>query len=150
VEPTLQYHVVNALSEAQAGQLHALYQREWWTAGRSLADVRTMLQHSDFVFGIVAPDSQELLAFARVLTDRVFKALLLDVIVHPDHRSAGLGSFLMAHIAAHPVLSQVRHIELFCLPVRTDFYRRHGFTSEVGELVHMRRSNELQAPGNAD
>ena len=104
-----------------------------------------MLQHSDFIFGIVAPNSPQLLAFARVLTDHVFKALLLDVIVHPDHRSAGLGSFLMAQITAHPVLSRVRHIELFCLPARADFYRRQGFTSELGELVHMRRSNELQA-----
>ena len=140
----IEHPVLSALSEEQAQQLHSLYQREWWTVGRSLADVRTMLQHSDFVFAIAAPDTQELLAFARVLTDRVFKALMLDVIVHPDHRSAGLGSLLMAHIMAHPTLSRVRHIELYCLPERADFYQRHGFTSELGELHFMRRTNELQ------
>ena len=143
MEPTPQYPLVSALSATQTEQLHLLYQGEWWTSGRSLADVRTMLQHSDFIFGILAPDSQQLLAFARVLTDHVFKALVLDVIVHSDHRSAGLGSFLMAHIAAHPVLSRVRHIELYCLPERAAFYRRHGFTSELGELLFLRRSNEL-------
>jgi GNAT superfamily N-acetyltransferase len=139
----IKYPVLNTLSAAQAEQLHSLYQSEWWSVGRSLADVRTMLQHSDFVFAIAAPGTQQLLAFARVLTDRVFKALVLDVIVHPDHRSAGLGSFLMAHIAAHPVLSRVRHIELYCLPERVAFYRRHSFISELGELRFMRRSNEL-------
>ena len=144
MEPTIEHFVFNALSEAQTQQLHSLYQREWWTVGRSLADVRTMLQHSDFVFAIAAPDTEELLAFARVLTDHVFKALVLDVIVHPDHRSAGLGSFLMAHIMGHPVLSRVRHIELYCLPERAEFYRRHGFTSELGELHFMRRTKELQ------
>jgi GNAT superfamily N-acetyltransferase len=148
VEPKIQHSVSNALSETQTQQLHSLYQREWWTVGRSLADVRTMLQHSDFVFAIAAPDTQELLAFARVLTDRVFKALVLDVIVHPDHRSAGLGSFLMAHILAHPVIARVRHTELYCLPERADFYQRHGFTSELGELHLMRRVNELQSTGN--
>ena len=142
--------VLNALSEAQAEQLHSLYQREWWTVGRSLADVRTMLQHSDFVFAFAAPDTQELLAFARVLTDHVFKALVLDVIVHPDHRSAGLGSFLMALIIARPVLSRVRHLELYCLPEHADFYQRHGFTSELGELHLMRRSNELPSNGTAE
>ena len=149
MEPTIQYLVVDTLTEAQTEQLHSLYQREWWTVGRSLADVRTMLQHSDFVFGVVAPDSPQLLAFARVLTDRVFKALLLDVVVLSEHRSAGIGSFLMAHILTHPVLSRVRHVELYCLPERTDFYQRHGFTTSLGELQLMRRANESQSNGNA-
>jgi GNAT superfamily N-acetyltransferase len=132
--------VVNTLTEAQIVQLHSLYQGEWWSVGRSLADVRTMLQYSDFIFGVVTADSQQLLAFARVLTDCVFKALVLDLIVHPEHRSVGLGSFLMEHILAHPVLSHVRHIELYCLPERMQFYHRYGFTSELGELHLMRRS----------
>ena len=149
MEPTIQHPILNALSQAPTEQLHSLYQRKWRTVGRSLADVRTMLQHSDFVFAIAAADSHKLLAFARVLTDRVFKALVLDVIVHPDHRSAGLGSFLMAHIMAHPVLSRVRHIELYCLPERADFYQRHGFTSELGQLHFMRRVNEPESNGNA-
>ncbi len=145
----IRYPVLNTLSAAQAEQLHSLYQSEWWSVGRSLADVRTMLQHSDFVFAIAAPDTQELLAFARVLTDRVFKALVLDVIVHPDHRSAGLGSFLMAHIMAHPILSRVRHIELYCRPERVPFYQRHGFASELGEIHLLRRVNEPPSNGIA-
>ena len=149
MKPPIQHLVLNALSEAQALQLHLLYQREWWTARRSLTDVRTMLENSDFIFAIVAPDTEELLAFARVLTDRVFKALVLDVIVHPDHRSVGLGSFLMAHIMAHPVLSRVRNIELYCLPERADFYQRHGFTSELGGLQLMRRTIVSNETGDA-
>ena len=140
----MEHLVLNALSEAQTRQLHSLFQHEWWSAGRSLADVQTMLQHSDLVFAIAAPGTHELLAFARVLTDRVFKALVLDVVVHPDHRSAGLGSFLMEHIMAHPVLSGVCHIELYCLPERAEFYQRLGFTSKLGDLHFMRRANELQ------
>ena len=108
-----------------------------------------MLQHSDFIFAVIAPDTGQLMAFARVLTDRVFKALVLDVIVHPGHRSAGLGSFLMAHITAHPILSRVRHIELYCLPERVEFYQRYGFTTELGEVRFMRRTHEPQPNGNA-
>jgi ribosomal protein S18 acetylase RimI-like enzyme len=43
-----------------------------------------------------------------VLTDRVQKALVLDLIVHPARRSEGLGSFLMSQVLAHPIISQVR------------------------------------------
>ncbi len=136
------YSIIDALSEAQIVQLHSLYQEEWWTAGRSLADVRTMLNYSDFIFGVVTSDSQELVGFTRVLTDRVYKALLFDVIVHSKHRGAGLGSFLLKHILEHPVLSRVRHLELYCLPERREFYRRHGFTAALGELQLMRRISE--------
>ena len=104
-----------------------------------------MLQNSDFILGIVAPESQELLAFARILTDRVFKALVLDVIVHPEHRQAGLGSLLMAHFLAQPDIARVRHIELYCLPERAEFYQRQGFTAELGELLFMRRFDQIQA-----
>jgi predicted N-acetyltransferase YhbS len=143
------YSIINALSESQIQQLHALYQSEWWTKGRSIEDVRTMLQHCDFVFGVVAADSEELVGFTRVLTDRVYKAILFDVIVHSAHRSAGLGSFLIKHILAHPVISRVRHVELYCLPERRDFYLRHGFTCSLGELQLMRRANESESTGNS-
>lgn len=136
---TSSYSVVNTLTESQIAQLHALYRQTWWSAHRTLPDVRTMLQHSDFIFGVTAPGAKELLAFARVLTDGVYRAVLFDVIVHPDHRSAGLGTFLISHITAHPVISRVEHLSLFCLPELRDFYGRHGFTAELGELIHMRR-----------
>jgi GNAT superfamily N-acetyltransferase len=140
VPPSSSYPVVNTLSEAQILQLHALYQQEWWSVGRSLEDVRAMLDHC-LVFGVVHPGSQDLLAFARVLTDRDFKAFLFDVIVHPDHRSEGVGTFLLRQIVQHPELANVRHIELYCLPERAAFYRRHDFDTDLGEILLMRRTN---------
>lgn len=147
MKPASSYSIISVLNEAQILELHALYQGEWWTAGRTLEDVRTMLQHTDFIFGVVASDSAKLLAFARVLTDRVYKAFLYDVIVHPDVRAAGLGTFLVQHIMEHPVLSKVRHFELYCLPERVPFYERHGFTRGIGEPLLMRRT---RAPRHSD
>ncbi|HRQ90410.1 MAG TPA: GNAT family N-acetyltransferase [Bacteroidia bacterium] len=145
-----EYHVVNALCEAQIEQLHALYQREWWSIDRSLEDVRTMLQHSDYIFGIVSKDSQQLCGFARILTDEIFKALVFDVIIHPDHRSRGLGFFLMEHITNHPVISRVQHVELYCLPERVEFYQKQGFSSSLGELTFMRRTRSNIRTGRAE
>ena len=148
VKPGTSFSVVSSLTEAQTLELHALYQGEWWTKGRTLEDIRTMLAHTTFIFGVVAPGSGKLLAFARVLSDRIYKAFLYDVIVHPDHRSAGLGTILLEHIMEHPILSKVRHFELYCLPERMPFYERHGFTLGIGEPQLMRRTLETP-PKNA-
>jgi GNAT superfamily N-acetyltransferase len=144
------FSIVTSLTEAQTLELHALYQGEWWTKGRTLEDIRTMLAHTTFVFGVVAADSGMLLAFARVLSDHVYKAFLYDVIVHPDHRSAGLGSLLLEHIMAHPILSKARHFELYCLPERFPLYERYGFTLGIGEPQLMRRTLPLDSVEQRD
>ena len=132
---------VERLDERSVRDLVELYQGEWWTKDRSLRDVRAMLERSDLVFGIVDPSSGRLIGFARVLSDFVFKALVFDVIVAPSHRGRGVGDALMRRILAHPRLRSVRHVELYCLPELEAFYRRCGFTPDVGGVRLMRRAS---------
>ena len=80
------------------------------------------------------------MAFARVLTDGVYKALIFDVIVAGSHRDHGLGRALMDALLEHPRLKSVRHLELYCLPELIPFYRRWGFSDELGELRFLRRA----------
>ena len=89
------FRTIHQLNAEQIRQLHAPFQNEWWSKGRSLADVQTMLAHSDLVFGVCEQDTQTLVGFARVLTDWVFKAFIFDVIAHPGYRDKGLGKLLM-------------------------------------------------------
>lgn len=135
----------NSLGEAQVRQLQALYQNEWWTRGRTLDDVRRMLEHSAYVFGLCEPGSGALVAFARVLTDRTFKALIFDVIVAAEHRGRQAGRAIVDAILRHPDLAAVRHWELYCLPEMVPFYRRWGFSADVGGVVLLRRQGEEQA-----
>ena len=130
---------VQSLTDDQIEQLHQLYQNEWWTQGRSLDDVRRIVDFSDFVFGICESESKRLVAFARVLTDRVVKVLIFDVIVEPDYRGRGLGAALMEQMLGHPELSGVKHFELYCLPELAPFYEQWGFSGELGRLLLMRR-----------
>jgi hypothetical protein len=60
---------IDRLTEAQAHELVALYQKEWWTKGRQLEDVRRMLEQTDIVVAFCERESRRLVAFARVLTD---------------------------------------------------------------------------------
>jgi len=132
---------VEALDRDQTGQLHELYLGEWWSRSRTLADVERMLAHTDHQFGICEADSGRLVGFARVLSDRVYKALIFDVIVAPDQRRAGLGKRLLDRILGHPELKDVRSFELYCLPEMAPFYECLGFTRGVGGLVLMRRES---------
>jgi GNAT superfamily N-acetyltransferase len=128
------------LEERHVHELHALYKNEWWTRTRTLAETRRVLEHSDFVFAFFDESDGRLVAFARVLTDRVFKALVFDVIVAPERRGDGLGPLLVERIFAHPELSAVRHIELYCLSELVPFYEKLGFSTDVGGVRLMRRN----------
>ncbi|NNF05459.1 MAG: GNAT family N-acetyltransferase [Candidatus Eisenbacteria bacterium] len=135
------FKVVETLGEGHVQQLVALYQNEWWTRGRTVDEVRRMLAGSDHVFAMCTSSGERLVAFARVLTDGVFKALLLDIIVASEFRSEGLGRKLMDTMVNHPILGNVRHLELYCLPEMVGFYEKWGFSTEVSGIQFMRRNS---------
>jgi GNAT superfamily N-acetyltransferase len=134
--------IVSQLDDQQVRDLVAMYQREWWTPERREPDVRRMLASPGVIIGLCDRETRRLAGFARVITDYVYKALVLDVIVAPSHRSTGLGKTLMDAVVAHPALREVSHFELYCRSEMIPFYRRWGFTDEIGELRFMRLVRE--------
>lgn len=127
---------------ARLPQLMDLYASEWWTVGRTATDVRQMLRASDLVFALVHRPTDRLVGFARVITDDTYLAFVLDVIVAAESRHNGLGAMLMDAIVLHPRLAAVRSVELICQPEVIPFYRRWGFTDQVGQSRLMRRTSD--------
>jgi GNAT superfamily N-acetyltransferase len=134
------YDVRHRLSPAQTDELLRLYADEWWSAGRTAPDVARMLRSSDLLFAVVERRSDTLVAFARVLTDNTYLALVLDVIVAPAHRERGLGRLLMESVCSHRTLRAVTSIELVCQPELVPFYRKWGFSERVGRSQLLRRT----------
>lgn len=130
--------LVDELTPSQVDQLVELYRAEWWTTDRERNDVERMLAGSDVVLALQERRSGRLAAFARALTDGVYKALIFDVIVDSAYRSQGAGSILMSALLDHPTLEKVRHLELYCLQEIAPFYRRWGFSEDVGGVLLMR------------
>jgi GNAT superfamily N-acetyltransferase len=137
------FEKIERLTKAQIIDLHRMFQDEWWTKGRGIEDVRRMLDHSSVIVGFCEAESKHLVAFARVLTDYVYKALVLDVIVEAENRGRGLARALMDAVVGHPSLVSVAHFELYCRPELTPMYQKWGFSDELGDLRFMRRA----APG---
>ena len=130
------------LDDRQVRELHRLYRSEWWSEDRRLSDVRKMLAGSDRIYAYVEPDSERLVAFARVLTDGVYKAFILDVIVAASHRSTGLGRVLMQAILDDDSLRRVEDFELYCRPELAPFYQRFGFHRDLDEVQLMRKRRD--------
>jgi len=130
-------NIVEQLTEKQIVQLHELYSHEWWSNARTLEQTKSCVAGSQIIIGITEM-SGDLIGFTRVLTDYTFKALMFDVIIHQDHRNENLGNKLINLVKAHPELRNVVHFELYCLPELFEFYKKHGFTSEVGGMQLMR------------
>lgn len=119
-------------------QLMELFAAGWWTADRVPEGVAAMLEGSDLVFALVHRPDDRLVGFARVLTDGVYLAVVLDVLVAPDARGTGVGAMLMDAVVRHPRLAAVRSVELVCQPELFPYYRRWGFTERVGRSTLMR------------
>jgi N-acetylglutamate synthase-like GNAT family acetyltransferase len=112
--------------------LQALYEHAPWAKGRTVQGIRKMLKNTDYHFS--AWDDKRLVGFARVLTDRVYRATLWDVVIHPDYQGQGIGEALMNRILSHPVLSRV---EKFWLNTRDKhgFYEKFGFVRSDQGMV---------------
>ena len=133
------YRRVDVLNDSQIEDLQRLYDKEWWTQGRSLEEIRKMLDATRIVVAFADPKTGRLIAFARAITDSIYKALILDVIVAESHRKTGLGKTLMDAIVSHPELKDVRHFELYCRPEMIPFYERWGFKEPGPTLRFLRR-----------
>jgi len=104
----------------------------YWALGRSRATVEAAARGS-LSFGALeqSDDGDELVGYARVVTDRATFAWLCDVYVAPSARGRGVGSALV-----RAVLEALEPMGLSRVMLATHdahaLYRRHGF----GEPAH--------------
>ena len=112
----------------------------YWAAGRSRERIERSLRWS-LDFGLYEGARQ--VGFGRAITDRATFAYLADVFIVSEYRGRGLGTWLMACIAAHPELQGLRRWLLATRDAH-GLYEKTGF----GSLNHPERWMErLTEPG---
>ncbi len=77
----------------------------YWAAGRTIEEVQTTID-SSFCFGIYLDNEQ--IGFARVITDYVVFAYMMDVFIDEAHRGKGYSSILIEAMLKEPKLQQVK------------------------------------------
>jgi GNAT superfamily N-acetyltransferase len=105
--------------------IHGCLRESYWSPGIPRAVVERAVSHS-LCFGLY--ESGQQIGFARVVTDRATFAYIADVFVLPEHRGQGLSKWLMACIAAHPDLQNLRRWMLMTRDAH-GLYEQFGFKS---------------------
>ena len=77
----------------------------YWAAGRTIEEVQKTIDAS-VCFGIYLDDKQ--IGFARVITDYVVFAYLMDVFITEEHRGKGYSSVLIDAMMKEPQLQEVK------------------------------------------
>ena len=77
----------------------------YWSAGRTMEDVQTTIDHS-FCFGIYLNKQQ--IGFARVITDYIVFAYVMDVFIDEKYRGKRYSSLLIDRMLKQDELHQVK------------------------------------------
>jgi len=128
------FRISSQKATADIDIIHDLLSRSYWAKGRSREAVALSVENS-LCFSLLK--DQEQIGFARVLTDTMAYAIVLDMIIREDYRGRGLGKWLMQCICEHPAVAPLR--QLLWTGDADNFYRQVGF-EEMATLKFMSRN----------
>jgi GNAT superfamily N-acetyltransferase len=97
----------------------------YWAAGRTMEEVQITID-SSFCFGIFLDDKQ--IGFARVITDYVVFAYVMDVFITEEHRGKGYSSVLIERMMNEAALKDVKIWRLATTDAHF-LYSKFGFTA---------------------
>lgn len=96
----------------------------YWAAGRTIEEVQITIDAS-VCFGIYLDEKQ--IGFARVITDYVVFAYLMDVFIAEEHRRKGYSSILIENMMNEPLLKNIKVWRLATYDAHF-LYEKFGFT----------------------
>ena len=111
--------------------IHQFLTESYWAKGRTLEEVRHSIRTS-LNFGLF--DGEKHIGYARVISDEVVFAYLMDVFIDKAYRGLGLSSVLMKAILEHPKVTNVKRVFLGTMDAHP-IYKKFGFR----ELRHPER-----------
>ncbi|NNE77864.1 MAG: GNAT family N-acetyltransferase [Pricia sp.] len=121
------FYISTDLAEMDSDFIHDyLSKRSYWAKDRSRDRILKSLKNS-LCFGLFDRMHKQI-GFARLVTDYVVFAWLMDVFVDEKFRGKGLGKKLIEHIIELPELQNVNGIGLRTKDAHR-FYEKFGFKS---------------------
>jgi predicted GNAT family N-acyltransferase len=134
--------IVHSLSELQIGSLIQLYKDHFWCCDRKIDDIKIMLKNSNIV-ALVNAENNEIIAFARFLSDHIYRAMLYDVIVSKNYRGLGFGKQILNAVIKDEKVKNVERIELYSRDYNVGFYEKLGYENVTDGLNLMRYAHKI-------
>ncbi|MGV9003348.1 GNAT family N-acetyltransferase [Flavobacterium sp.] len=105
--------------------IHDFLKDTYWAKNRTIETVQISIENA-MCFGIYLDDVQ--IGFARVITDLVSIAYLMDVFIVETHRGKGYSSVLIKTMMSEPKLQEIKIWGLATLDAHF-LYKKFGFTA---------------------
>jgi N-acetylglutamate synthase-like GNAT family acetyltransferase len=129
--------------ELDLQQLQVLFNlTAFWAQNRSCEDLEAAIAHSCPV--VSAWHGENLIGFGRATSDGVYRAMVWDVVIHPDYQGTGLGRQLMQTLLSHPHLSRVERVYLMTTQGQK-FYERIGFQKNQSTTLVLFKETEAES-----
>ena len=124
------YRIVEGKKKIKVEEVERLLKMTYWADTRPIEKIRKSMDNSE-CYGLFIEGIDQLVGFARVITDYATTYYLCDVIIDNEYQHNGLGKALVSHIASMP-----KYAELRGLLVTKD---AHGLYEKYGyEIINNR------------
>lgn len=110
-------------SKLNVGFIHSYLSSSYWAEGRTMEAVQKSIDGS-LNFGLYQDDKQ--IGFARVITDGIIMAYIMDVFVSPEFQGQKLGTWFMSELLKFEAFQDVKKWILVTKDAE-EFYRQFGF-----------------------
>ena len=124
------YRIVEGKKKIKVEEVERLLKMTYWADTRPIEKIEKSMDNSE-CYGLFIEGIDQLVGFARVITDYATTYYLCDVIIDNEYQHNGLGKALVSHIASMP-----KYAELRGLLVTKD---AHGLYEKYGyEIINNR------------
>ena len=100
--------------------------KAYWCAGIGIEEIERSALNSALVVGAFDEANRQI-GYARVISDKVRFAYILDVYVDEAYRKRGIGQGMIRHMLSHPSLADVYQWLLITKDAH-EVYRKVGFS----------------------
>lgn len=124
-------------NKLQIDVIHQFLTNTYWAKGRTLDEVKITIENS-FCFGMYLNGNQ--IGFARVVSDTLVFAYLMDVFILPEHRGKGYSKQLLKAVIESKELKDCEMWRLKTADAQ-GLYKKFGFKSidDVNRWMELKR-----------
>ena len=120
----MEYRIIDGSDRMNTDDVVRLLRMTYWADKRSLWQIEKSMRHS-CCYGVMIDGVENLVGFARVISDYATTYYLCDVVIDPAYRHMGLGTALVSHIESSPEYAGLRG--MLITRDAHDLYRKFGY-----------------------
>lgn len=135
----MEYRIVEGKDNIRVEDVVRLLKTTYWAASRPAEKIEKSMENSKCI-GLYVEGVEQLVGFARVISDLATTYYLCDVIIDEDYRHKGLGKALVSYLVSMPDHKGLRGL-LLTKDAHT-LYEKYGYEI-INDRAMMRSPEEI-------